>query len=204
MKSACAYIVFEGMDGSGKTTLADRVQADLAGRDILCRKLGFPGRESAIGALIRDVFDGQEDVDPRAMMWLFVGEAVDMESTIREELDRGAIVLCDRHTAFSGLVYQTDLHERVSVEAVTHAGKLLVPDRVYVVDVPAEVALERRDTRGEDRNQLYEPSDVDRVNTQREKYRTLAAELPNAVLLDGQKTPDDLVAAVIADMGWET
>jgi dTMP kinase len=198
-----AYVLFEGGDGSGKSTLAKRLAAALAAASKNTRLMAFPGRESVVGRLIRDVFEGKAKVVTEAMMWLLVAEAKDMEPQIRAHLDTGGWLVVDRHTQVSGRVYQVeaDGHSRASVESVTRPADFRVPDRIYIIDVPADIALARRVARGETRNTLYEPEKLDRIEGLRRAYSALAEQFTTARVLDGTKTIDELLSIVWKDLG---
>lgn len=198
------YVVFEGPDGSGKSTLAKKLATALEntrhfGQQV--RTLAFPSRESAVGGLIRDVFEGKASVDPKAMMWLFVAEGVDMERQIRRTVSDGGWLICDRHTMVSGNVYQGEVHGVDRVSAVTTPAGFIVPDRIYLVDVPAEVAMERRKTRGEARNVLYEPEQLERLDKMCKAYRELRSRFASSVIIDGTKPFDQNLRWMWQDLG---
>jgi len=195
------YIWFEGMDGSGKSSLCRAVSDALSTHGRAHARIAFPGRHSIIGSLIRDVFDGKVVIDPSAMLWLFAADARDCEARIRQHIADGAAVLCDRHTVFSARIYQTREHGMAAVRAVQDAARLSMPDRIYMLDVPAEVALERRAARQEKRNELYEPEQLAEVEQQRAAYRNVAEEFPQACILDGRYSPAALLAHVLDDLG---
>lgn len=200
------YVIFEGIDGSGKSTLAARFVKELDRRGQRVRLIAFPGRDSAAGRLIRNIFDGQETLDPEAMMWLFVAEGKDIEPQIRKHIAAGDWVVCDRHTMISGLIYQGEIHGRAQVEAVTRPAQFTAPDRVYILDVPATVALERRDKRGEARNKLYEPEKIDHLESMRAAYLALAKDggaLASVKVLDGTAGVDANLRQVLRDLGLE-
>jgi dTMP kinase len=196
------YVVLEGPDGSGKSTLAAMlVKALQMGVSRNVRALAFPGRESAVGQLIRDVFEKRATVSPEAMMWLFVAEGKDMEPQIRRCISDGAWVICDRHTMASGRVYQGQIHGLNRVNEVTHPANFTVPDRIYLIDIPAAVSLERRATRGRERNTLYEPEQVEQVEAQCKAYRELRSRFASSVTLDGTKPLDVNLRWMWNDLG---
>lgn len=163
--------------------------------------MSFPSRESRVGALIRDVFEGKATVSPKAMMWLFVAEGVDMEVQIRRTVTDGEWLICDRHTMVSGNVYQGEVHGVDRVRAVTAPAGFIVPDRIYLVDVPAEVAMERRKLRGEARNVLYEPEQLERLEKMCKAYRNLREQFASSVIIDGTKPFDQNLRWMWQDLG---
>jgi len=201
------YIVFEGIDGSGKSTLALRFTQELDRRGLRTRLIAFPGRDSAAGRLIRDIFEGKETLDSEAMMWLFVAEGKDIEPQIRRHIAAGDWVVCDRHTMVSGLVYQGEVHGPAHVEAVTQPAHFVTPDRIYILDVPTQVALDRRNVRGEARNTLYEPEKIDRLEAMRTTYLALAEDVPGAFasakVLDGTAGTEKHLHDILVDLGLE-
>ena len=195
------YVILEGPDGSGKSTLAKMLVSALHNAGHTVRMLAFPGRESAVGNLIRDVFDGKAVVSPEAMMWLFVAEGKDMEPQIRRHTSEGDWIVCDRHTMVSGLVYQSEVHGRTRVEDVTQPAAFIVPDRIYLVDVPATVAMERRNARGEARNTLYEPEKLERLEAMCKTYRELRERFASSTTLDGTKPLEANLHCMWTDLG---
>jgi dTMP kinase len=196
------YVVFEGPDGSGKSTLA-KMLGELIRRvpDQHVRHMAFPSRESAVGALIRDTFDGNAKVAPEALMWLFVAEGKDMERTVKRCVADGIWLLCDRHTMVSGNVYQGEVHGVDRVNQVTAPANFIVPDRIYLVDVPAAVAMERRNARGEARNVLYEPEKLDRLEKMCKAYRDLRSQFASSVIIDGTKPFEQNLRWMWQDLG---
>lgn len=197
------YILFEGPDGSGKSTLAEAFGTALQHARQSVRRLAFPSHESAVGRLIRDTFEGRATVNPEAMMWLFAAEGKDLEPQIRRHVSEGDWIVCDRHFMASGLVYQGEVHGPDRVAAVTQPANFIVPDRIYLVDVPAKVAMERRMARGGARNVLYEPEKLERLDAMCKAYRALSERFPSSVILDGTKPIVENVKWIWNDLGLE-
>jgi dTMP kinase len=195
------YVVFEGPDGSGKSTLAKMFVQALHNAKRPVRTFAFPGRASAVGNLIRDVFERRTSVNPEAMMWLFVAEGKDMEPQIRRHVSEGDWIICDRHTMVSGFVYQGKTHGQDRVDAVTRPANFIIPDRIYLVDVPAKVSLERRAARGGERNMLYEPAQIEQVEAQCKVYRDLRERFASSEILDGTKPLDVNLHWIWNDLG---
>lgn len=194
------YIVFEGIDGAGKTALVQAVTKKLQEQDHRVRSLAFPGNASPIGQLIRSTFRNEVAINPEAMLWLFVAEARDAEPQITNSLANNQWVICDRHTLASSRVYQGAIHGQGAVEAVIWPAKLRVPDRVYIVDVPPEVSIARRQDRDAPVNALYETDDVNRLTEVRQAYRAMFDQFVGARMLDGTKTTEDLVMEIWRDL----
>lgn len=197
------YIVFEGPDGSGKTTLAKMLVAALrVAQHQRVRFIAFPNGESAVGRLIRHTFEGRETVSPDAMMWLFVADGKDAEREIQRHITEGDWVICDRHTQVSGRIYQAEVHGVDHVDQVTEPAHFIVPDRIYLIDVPATVAMERRKARGEARNALYEPDQLERLESMCRTYRAQKDRFAASALVDGTKPLHDNLRWMWHDLGF--
>jgi thymidylate kinase len=109
----------------------------------------------------------------------------------------------------SGRIYQSKVHDRDKVETVLQVAGLLAPDRIYVLDVPASVALDRQAARGVI-NAFYETRDHERLEALRGAYRTLVSNRlagcrPGvSVLLDGTALLADNVRVILSDLGVGT
>jgi dTMP kinase len=187
------FVTFEGVDGSGKSTqarlLAERLRAE--GREVVDTR--EPGG-TEIGERVRELLLGSEQVAPWAEATLFsAARAQLVDEVIRPALARGADVVCDRYLdsslAYQGLARGLGV-ERVLDVNLTVTGSLL-PDRTFLLLVPAEVAAQRR-SRTPDRIEREGDefaAEVDRA------YREIAELFPQrVVVLDGTEP-----AAKIAD-----
>lgn len=153
------FIVVEGIDGSGSTT-----HTQLLGKALRQRGLGVvetcEPSSGPIGSMIRQVLQRRLFVadasGPRAFAWstmalLFAADRMDhLDSTIVPALREGKVVVSDRYD-LSSLAYQS-LTAPGGAQVVPWIRELnaqaLRPDLTVVIDVPVDVAEERRRARG--------------------------------------------------------
>lgn len=201
------FITFEGIDGSGKSTQAQRLSECLwaAGRDVVLTREpgGAPGAES-IRRLLVEGDPGRWSAETEIL--LFTAARRDhLERTIRPALDAGRIVVSDRF-ADSTRVYQGaargDLRDFVDKLHDMAIG--IEPDLTLVIDMDPETALTRGLARrsGEDR---FEELGIDFQRRLRDGFLALAAEYPaRCRVIDGNRPEDavgdDVVAAVEAHL----
>ena len=192
------FIVFEGGEGSGKSTqakaLSRRVQR--AGYPVIFTR--EPGGTS-IGDVLRRLIKNSPGLDPLTELFLIESARAQLvHQVIAPALQRGETVICDRFIP-STVAYQgggrgvdIELIHRVNREAT--AG--LRPDMVIFLDLPVEVGLRR--LKGP-RPDNFERQDVEFHRRVRESYLTQAREDPERwLVLDGTKSKATLSRAI-----WE-
>ncbi len=153
------FVVVEGIDGSGSTTHTKLLGKSLRQRGLKVVETCEPS-PGPIGALIRQVLQRRlfvaDATGPRAFAWstmalLFAADRMDhLDSTIVPALREGAVVLSDRYD-LSSLAYQSVTApngEKVVPWIRELNAAALRPDLTIVIDVPFEVAEERRRSRG--------------------------------------------------------
>lgn len=146
------FIVFEGTDGSGKTTQMKLLAAYLAERGVAVTMTHEP-TASPFGSLLRDCMSGKIDTNERTIAALFAADRLDHIQNpaggMLAALDAGVTVLCDRYY-FSSYAYNGGF---VPLEWVIElnrpAKELLRPDLMIYLDLPAEDGMERIGHRGE-------------------------------------------------------
>lgn len=102
-KSAGKFIVFEGADGSGKTTQAKLLFSYLKSKKIPTVYVSFPRyKESMWGAMVRRYLDGDfGKLDGYLASMLYAGDRFSAAGQIRKWIGEGKIVVCDRYVASS-------------------------------------------------------------------------------------------------------
>lgn len=101
-----AFIVFEGLDRSGKSTQSSRLVSRLASRGVAVSEgvWRYPDRTTAVGGLLNGVIGGGAAPPPRALHLLFTANRWERDAALREALDAGVTVVADRY-AYSGVAY---------------------------------------------------------------------------------------------------
>lgn len=145
-------VVFEGVEGAGKTTQLERLALRLGRHGATVRTLREPGG-TAIGDEIRTLLlRPGAAIPPRAEALLFMASrAALMDEQVRPALQRGEIVLLDRFF-LSTYAYQVDgrgLPEREVREANAFATSGIVPDVTVLLTLPVAEGLSRAALRGE-------------------------------------------------------
>ena len=152
------FIVFDGLDGSGKTTqlrlLKERLESE--GHKVV---ITAEPTDSAVGRQLREALRG--DIAPTAaqLSTLFlldrIGHNVAPVNGIRALLDEGYTVLCDRYY-YSSMAYQGfDTSFDWVAESNLNCPDILRPDGCIIFDLPAEVCM-RRIEDGRDQKEIYE------------------------------------------------
>ena len=139
-------IVFEGGEGSGKTTQLQRLSAVLAQRNIAHLCVREPGGTPLGSEVRRLLLDPASDIDPRAEALLFMASRAQLVSReVRPALERGDDVLLDRFF-LSTYAYQVAGHhldEPAIRAAYGFATDGLVPDLTILLRYPVHQGLER-------------------------------------------------------------
>lgn len=209
------FIVIEGTDGSGTTTLAKKLGEHY-------RKLRLPVHVTAqpsggpVGAMIRQVLSHRlvvhTDLGPRAPGWatmglLFAADRLDhLEAEILPMLRDGVTVICDRYD-LSSLAYQSatssDAPEEVEA-AVAFLRQINArarrPDLTLVLDCPLEVAESRRRMRARG-VELYDATEVQRRLIA--AYANAEALVPGDKLvhIDASREMDEVLAEAVGVIG---
>lgn len=140
------FIVFDGLDGAGKSTAIRLVKGLLARNSVPPKKILLTAEPTKgfFGKKIRQMLAEKKDPmsDGEEFLCLYV---LDRKHHLKKEilpaLHKGKIVLCDRYK-YSTLVYQSVQGVSPDVVVKIHE-KMRVPDLVFVFDLPVSAALSR-------------------------------------------------------------
>jgi dTMP kinase len=142
------FLVFEGIDGAGKTTQIRLLEARLLrqGYDIvLCRK---EPTEGPWGQKLRQLAEHGRHVTPATELeWFLQDRREDVEQWIHPALARGQIVLLDRYY-FSTMAYQGALGLSLTDIQARNEAFAPRPDCLFLLDLPVEQGLQRVRQRG--------------------------------------------------------
>ncbi len=194
------FISFEGIDGVGKSTQADLLEIWLQGKGKTVVRTLEPGG-TEVGVEIRKILlHHRGDLAPRAEAALFAADrAHHVASKIRPALARGEIVITDRYfdssVAYQGAgreLSQTEVRD-LSLWAV---GGLL-PDLTVLLDLPADVARNRRNGSGTEPDRL-ESEKIEFFERARQAYLDLAKAEPNRFLvIDASATVEQMQQQIV-------
>lgn len=195
------FISFEGGEGAGKSTqirrLADRLQA--AGHDVVVTREpgGSPGAEAIRELLVNGAADRWSPVTETLLMYAARRDHV--ERVIRPALSRGAIVLCDRF-ADSTRAYQGaggDAPASLIASLEDHVLGGTIPDLTLILDLPAEVGLQRAEARGGAAR--FESKGLAFHERLRAGYLEIARREPDRCVVIEANAEIDAVTAAISD-----
>jgi dTMP kinase len=181
------FISFEGLDGCGKTTQVELLEAFLEMRDVEVVGTREPGG-TELGETLRQIVLHGQKISPWAEVAIFAAARAELvDKVIEPALKRGATVISDRFVD-SSLVYQ-GVGRGLGIENVLQvnllATKGLMPDRTFVLLVDEKLSEARV---GEERDRMESESDAFR-RLVGDGYRRLAEMYPERIVaLDGTQS----------------
>ncbi|ATC24792.1 dTMP kinase [Caulobacter vibrioides] len=196
------FISFEGGEGAGKSTqirrLADRLKA--AGHDVIVTREpgGSPGAEAIRELLVNGAADRWSPVTESLLM--YAARRDHLERVIRPGLARGAVVLCDRF-ADSTRAYQGaggDAPASLIAALEEHVLGGTVPVLTLILDLPAQVGLQRAEARGGAAR--FESKGLAFHERLRAGYLEIARREPDRCVVIDADAELDAVTAAISDV----
>ena len=164
------FIVFEGIDGAGKTTQIELLEKYLQGQGRRVWRTAEP-TESVSGGLLRDALGGVSNRTACEMAALFVLDRifhnVNPVSGIEKMLSDGIDVICDRYY-YSSLAYQgSETDEKWVREMNLSCPEIRRPDICIFLDLTPEQSMARID-RGRVTHEIYES--VEKLSRVRDQF----------------------------------
>ncbi len=196
------FITFEGGEGAGKSTQIARLSEYLRsdGEDVLVTREpgGTPGAEAARHVILSGA---AESLGPAMEAILFAAARNDhVEQVIRPALQAGRTVLCDRYIdssrVYQGVTGNLDPQLMRAIERTAING--LIPDLTIILDLPAELGLQRANKRrGTDIADRFEKETVELHIKRREAYLAIANAEPKRCKVIAADRPIDIISAEI-------
>ena len=180
------FIVIEGPEGSGKTTLARRLVEILVENNLDAELVREPGG-TPVGERIRAIIlDPGMDMHPRTELFLFLAaRSVFVETLVKPIVSRGGIVVSDRFD-LSTMAYQAagrGLPEDELIAANNFAKDYLEPDICFLLIVDFEEGRRRQKLQGKTADRI-ERELIDFHNRVFEGYERFAKNILNVSMVD--------------------
>ena len=156
------YIAFEGIDGSGKTSIIENLSEILNSQNKEHTIVREPGGTS-VGEGIRELLLSHDyKVNPLAEALLFCAQRSQLiEEVVLPSVNNGLIVLSDR-SAYSSVAYQGE-GRGLGYEKIYQLNDISIqsnwPERVVLLDIDPEVSLSRQqvaDRIGSDKVEFFQ------------------------------------------------
>tara|TARA_A100001037_G_C15147253_1_gene636946 strand:- start:3629 stop:4231 length:603 start_codon:yes stop_codon:yes gene_type:complete len=191
------FIVFEGIDGSGKSTQVDLLAQNLESNNKEHSIVREPGGTS-IGELIRTELKNSPNLEPLTQLLLFSACRSELlAKIIIPKINHEQIVICDRYI-YSTIAYQgyaQGLNLSLINTVINLSTQDLEPDLVIFIDTPVEIAKERRKETSSD---YYDSKNADFHERIRTGYLSMAHSSSKWVTIDGSQN-----AQQISNIIWE-
>lgn len=195
------FIVFEGIDGSGKSTQVQLLKNRLARMGVPFYAT-FEPTDSPIGSLIHQMMTGRVVSDNKVVAALFVADRLDHLlnplNGVCAKIQDGISVISDRYYFSSYAYHSVDMPMDWVVAANSQSAEILRPSVTVFIDVDPEDAI-RRIAKTRSQPELFETRE--RLISVRKKYFEAfekLRDLENVLVVDGGRDPRAVEAEI-----WE-
>ena len=187
-------ITFEGIDGSGKSTQIQLLEAEFEKMEITYQTFREPGG-TKLSEKIRKILLDRKNIhlSPIAESFLFVAARAQlMIEKVKPALEKDQFVVCDRFTdstiAYQGYGRGLNIKQLEEINHIATAG--LTPDITFILDISPEAAAERIMAESPDR---MEGTGVEFFRRIREGYHLIKDQNPNRYwVINGEQSIENV------------
>lgn len=190
------FITFEGIDGSGKSTISKRVYEKLKKQGIKA-VFTYEPTDTWIGKQVQKCIETKSD--PFVTAFTFIADRIQHGKQIQQWIDEGKIVICDRYSestyAYQGAQLEEMIKNPIKWFKELSKDRILVPDRTYIFIIEPEKAIARI----QNRNNLIPFEKTAFLEKVHKNYLKLATG-NRFKKIDATKTIDELVKICYEDI----
>jgi dTMP kinase len=186
-------ITFEGIDASGKTTLARAVYRNLKAEGFSVVLVTEP-TSTWLGKAVRKAIE--RELNPYSESFLFLADHANLVESIKKWLAENKLIICDRYND-SNYAYQgVRLRERLARQGIDSIKWLksiqepftVIPELTFLLNIKPELSLKRISYR---RKSKFE--DLDFLQEVQKVYLSFANSEKRYKVLDATKSISELV-----------
>lgn len=188
------FIVLEGPDGSGKSTMAEKIGEyyKKAGREIIfTREPGGTKISEQIRSIILDNNNSEMAYTTEALLYA-ASRAQHVAEFIKPNLEEGKVVISERYV-YSSIVYQ-GIGRNLGIQKVREINDFAIdglkPDLVLFFDIDPEKALNRKLSQGE--SDRLENEKLEFHKNVYEGYKNIMEYYDEIISIDADKNADEL------------
>ena len=195
------FIVIEGVNGAGKSTIITKVQEHLSLNNIPAIFTREPG-SGELGVIIRDiVLNSPEKIPELTELFLFAADrSQHVEKIIKPAIAENKLVISDRYY-YSTIAFQSygrglnyDLVQQINQLAIQNT----TPDLVILLDLEPDIGLQRNQVDPDKTVDNFECTELEFHQRIRQGFLKIAETLPeNFIIIDANRSPEEVQQEVI-------
>lgn len=196
MKNKGLFISLEGIEATGKSTIAEKVKSTLKDRVVVTRE---PGGIKASEEIRETIMNN--DISDRTELLLFLASRKEhLDKRIIPELEKGKIVICDRyaHSSFAYQGYGRGLNLEEIKQLNDFVTENMYPDITFLIDIDVKTSMKRKSK--VDEQNRFDKETFDFFQKVRSGYLDMSKKplgYGNICVIDGEKSIDEIVEKIL-------
>jgi dTMP kinase len=191
------YIAIEGIDGSGKTTIANLLYNELSKKynKIILMKEPY---DKDLSKKIKEIIlkEHEKNLDYGYLLaLLFTADRSIKNIDLKKYLNNDYIIISDR-SIYSTFSYQI-LYEGIDIEWLKCISKYIIkPDITFVLDIDPKIAMERINSRGKS---ITSYENIEFLKKVRENFLKLKEIFPEdkIIYINGEEKPEEILNKIL-------
>ena len=186
------FVVFEGIDGCGKSTALEALYDFLWNETTDSIRVGTEPTSYESGELIRKALGGSiEEISSEILLGMFLADRAIHQKEISIANVRRSWYLCDRYI-YSNMAYNAkDDEDMKRIEKLN--SKFIQPDVVFYIDTPVETCLDRIARRNE-KKEIFE--NKEKLTEAKRRY-DMIADSGKMVRIDGTLSERNVLEEIL-------